>query len=870
MKLSINPSIDFLTNHIFELTFENGEAIFNTIKFQRNGTIVDHANPKALQTWTYDQNKLTLFEHDGELLGEFDVFESSEGTLLFSNGRLSLVSDELIILRLSQLDDVYQELVRHVFQVQIKNAATITRDFRLLSDFSVGGYSNYNERFWSLDEDKLIVYNQNYLPTATYRLTSDMSVLSGKSIPQVATQEELTFELISLNYTQSISNDINQVFEIEDEEVMFNIQNIVVPSINDYDTQANLLYTRGTDIANSAKGHYINGVTDFNTYLNTLSLHKWTKYTQAKSFRLKLRINGRFKLSIVYSKLISLHPNVREVGFETAFKELSQSKVDDIFKRNNMNYLSKDSEIQKETFVYEFETKGTETLTIPIKNDGSSSLVGFIIDGEAQIDEAGWYAVVDKTAVRDIRLVINTTTFQKEAYILGNISKIQKQVFDKYEAVGLNALGNGHLFVNVVDNGSTLDVEAVNNDYIRVYPNPNVGGAGGFSRGMIETLNLRKNGVFDATHVIFMDDDIDVLTESFKRVYALLSLIKPDYQDHFIEGAMLDNIDGITQYEDTGFITHSDDVAYMPVKDSYNLTNEKDVLRNDLAYPVKNEYGAWWFCTVPMKFIHENSMSLPIFYRGDDIEFSIRNKAKLITLNGLAVWHLPFYTKKSKALENYLVARNTFIDQSINGAENFASGVNFLGKYLELYKKEQRMFNYQAADQVLDALDDYLKGPDYIAAHKGIELILVENKKNEHFSDVIPEKIKRNLYTADEYHMLNPMDLKLFIDTDNGHGLPEYAFNKFDDELANVAVVNQEMLENPGKQFMKKRVVVYDTYNKAYTIRERSQTKYEMNEKRLVELLAKYESDSERVATEYRAAGEKFHTTEFWQEYLGL
>ena len=46
--------------------------------------------------------------------------------------------------------------------------------------------------------------------------------------------------------------------------------------------------------------------------------------------------------------------------------------------------------------------------------------------------------------------------------------------------------------------------------------------------------------------------------------------------------------------------------------------------------------------------------------------------------------------------------------------------------------------------------------------------------------------------------------------------------------------------------------------------------KYEMNEKRLVELLAKYESDSERVATEYRAAGEKFHTTEFWQEYLGL
>ena len=59
MKLSVNPAIDFLTRHIFELTFENGEVIFNTIKLQRNGTIVDHANPNELQTWIYNQDILT-------------------------------------------------------------------------------------------------------------------------------------------------------------------------------------------------------------------------------------------------------------------------------------------------------------------------------------------------------------------------------------------------------------------------------------------------------------------------------------------------------------------------------------------------------------------------------------------------------------------------------------------------------------------------------------------------------------------------------------------------------------------------------------------------------------------------------------------
>lgn len=869
MKFSINPAIDVLTNHIFELHLEDGDEIFNTIKLQRNGTIIDHANPGNLQTWHYEQDKLTLFEHDGEVLAKFDVKEV-DGTLSFSNGSLTLMPNTPVKFGISKLDDSFQNLISHVFQFQIKNGGAITRDLVLLPDFSVGGYFNPNERFWSINSTTLTIYNDRYLPTATYDLSNGMSVLYGKSIPQNVHQEIIDFELISLNSFKESDIEIDQPVTLSDDETVFKIQNIVAPTIKDHGSQSKNLYSRGTDITNTSQGQYINGFSDFNTYLNALSIHKWSKYSQAKSYFLQLKINGSFRLSLVYSKLLSMHSAIRETGFDDAFQEIHQSKIDDIFKRNNMNYLATDSEIQKETVYYDVQTDGTQILSIPVDNQADAALVGFIIDGEAQIEDAGWYAVVEKSSVRDIRLAINTTTFQKETYILGNLAQIQTQIFDQHEAHGLNALGDGHLFINVVDNGSTLDVESVNSQYIRVYPNPNVGGAGGFSRGMIETLNLRKNGEYDATHVIFMDDDIDVLTESFKRVYALLSIIKPEFQDHFLEGAMLDNIDGITQYEDTGFITHSKDVAYMPVKTNYNLTLEKDVLRNDLEYPVDNEYGAWWFCTVPMKFVHENSMSLPIFYRGDDIEFSIRNNAKLITLNGLAVWHLPFYTKKSKALENYLVARNTFIDQSINGSENFASGVDFLGKYLELFKKEQRMFNYQAADQVLDALDDYLKGPQYIADHKGIELILVENKKNEIFSTEIPEKIRHNLHTVDEYHMLNPMDLNLFFETDNGHGLPDYAFNKFDDDLGNVAIVNQEMLENPGKQFMKKRIVVFDTYNKAYTIRERNQAQYETNEARLASLLAKYDAEAERVAADYKAAGEKFHTTAFWQEYLGL
>jgi GT2 family glycosyltransferase len=481
--------------------------------------------------------------------------------------------------------------------------------------------------------------------------------------------------------------------------------------------------------------------------------------------------------------------------------------------------------------------------------------------------DAAWYATIEKQAIRPVNIALNTTTFQKEDYILDNLSQIQKQIFDVVsDEVGLNSLGQ-HLFVNVIDNGRSLDKEKIDTECIHVYGNPNVGGAGGFTRGMIETLKLRESKVFTATHVLFMDDDVEVLPESFKRTYALLSILKEDYQDYFISGAMLDSLDGVTQYEDTGFISQNKDIVYFPTKSSYNLMFEKDVLRNDLEYPMANQYGAWWYCVVPMKFISEDSMSLPIFYRGDDIEFSIRNQAKFITLNGIAVWHLPFYTKKSKALENYLVPRNSLIIQSVNG---FAPEIDYLEKYRELYKKELRMFNYGAAEQVLDAIADYLQGPEYIATLNGIEVLKRESAKNEIFTDDIPKEIEKNLHTADEYDALVLNEQLLFLDTDNGHGLPDFILNQFDNQLENVAIVNQEMLDNPGKQFMKKRLIVFDTYQRKIAIRERNQNRYEELEERFQKLILHFGQEKEVVAQAYRSYEKVFHSKVLWLKYLGI
>jgi len=90
----------------------------------------------------------------------------------------------------------------------------------------------------------------------------------------------------------------------------------------------------------------------------------------------------------------------------------------------------------------------------------------------------------------------------------------------------------GHLRVLVVDNARNLEPEVPAGAPFRLVPNPNLGGAGGFARGLIE---FREEGW--STHVVFMDDDISLEPEAIVRTITLLShATSPDLCVH---GAMM-------------------------------------------------------------------------------------------------------------------------------------------------------------------------------------------------------------------------------------------------------------------------------------------------------------------------------------------
>ena len=151
-------------------------------------------------------------------------------------------------------------------------------------------------------------------------------------------------------------------------------------------------------------------------------------------------------------------------------------------------------------------------------------------------------------------------------------------------------------------------------EWVHLVPNRNCGGAGGFTRGMLEAMDHKEK----PTHVLLMDDDVMILPESLIRTYNLLKIVRPEYEHHFISGAMLFYEEMNFLYEDVGFMDHEG--TYGPLKDRVDTRKIEDVLRcEEIIHEPKNAYAGWWYCCIPAEFVRKDNLPLPVFVRGDDV-----------------------------------------------------------------------------------------------------------------------------------------------------------------------------------------------------------------------------------------------------------
>lgn len=564
----------------------------------------------------------------------------------------------------------------------------------------------------------------------------------------------------------------------------------------------------------------------FDTYFGGCSTKKWHRYTSARGFKLHLVLSGKFEIRLTYF--------VNDMEYNIAA-------------RNTCGIEEVESEpFGKQEFVFEY----------PDDIALSSDMVAFEITSLAPgTFFGGWYtAEVDEGSVKDVDLNIITPTFKKEEFVRANV-KLFEELFDSDEPIA------EHLTVTIVDNGRTLGDEPLSdNPRIKKYDNPNYGGAGGFSRGMIEALHADPR----PTHLLVMDDDVSVSPESFVRTYNLLRIVNDEYKDAFLSGAMISMQLQDHQVEDVGNIF--DDGTFGAVKSFERcLSDVNHVVSNEACrYNHARQYAAFWYCCFPMSVVEKQGLCMPFFVRGDDAEFGLREESgrKFMTMNGICVWHMSFGKSKFNVFnECYLAIRNMLIIRAINGQ---CADVDIYGLFRHEIETELRKFNYDYAELMCDAVEDYLKGPEWLASQDPEALLkekIAKKPKMEEF-DVLPPVVGR-IYDDSPLGIVDKLKMKL---THNGH------VHCSDAKMSDVPSVmpNEYRLYRPGRIFMHKEIwMINDDLSTGYRTHIDRERYVEIVD-RLDELDAMMKAQDDVVRAKWKDAHPHLVSEEFWTEFLGL
>jgi len=204
--------------------------------------------------------------------------------------------------------------------------------------------------------------------------------------------------------------------------------------------------------------------------------------------------------------------------------------------------------------------------------------------------------------------------------------------------------------VLVVDQGSRrvcaepdfTEVAESLGDRLRVVEQANLGGSGGFARGMLETLQRGRS-----RYVVLLDDDIALEPESLRRALAftdrcavptlvscaMLNLALPTVLNS--PGERVDRPRFIWETVPPG--EPDTDLAVTGLRTTVWLHTRLDV-----------EYGGWWCCLIPVQVLREVGLSLPLFLKWDDAELGLRAGAAgfpTVALPGAGVWHEPWSGK---------------------------------------------------------------------------------------------------------------------------------------------------------------------------------------------------------------------------------
>lgn len=396
-------------------------------------------------------------------------------------------------------------------------------------------------------------------------------------------------------------------------------------------------------------------VISLDTYFNMFSCGKYLKWTNVTSATAEIKAVGRFKYQL-----------------------LSRCKG------------------EADRLLWETENEGSTYIPLNFENEKNdcSYYIKLCALEDSCVFLGGRYTTDFKPAYMKTATII--CTYKREEYLLKNISALRAALLDNPDSPVKDALE-----IFVVDNGQSLSGLLEEHPSVKLFPNKNCGGSGGFTRGLIEALK-RKD---EFTHVLLMDDDIIIDPNVIEKTIQFQSVVKAEFSDLHIAGGMLYLDNPLVQHEATARWNGN----IHPNNTGLNLACSTDLIENEIEK--KADYGAWWYLCFPLSIVNENNLPLPLFIKGDDIEYGLRNMKHVLIMNGIGVWHEGFIGKERPYLDYYII-RNYMIIGSIHKKKS-----KTVVLLLVLFRRMMRAVIFDApeiAEFVTKGVKDYLDGPDFI------------------------------------------------------------------------------------------------------------------------------------------------------------
>ncbi|MGI5166809.1 glycosyltransferase [Spirillospora sp. CA-253888] len=414
----------------------------------------------------------------------------------------------------------------------------------------------------------------------------------------------------------------------------------------------------------------------FATYFNAFPAGYWRRWTTVEQVVLRVRLRGQANV-VVYRSSAKGHVH-----------RVASIKVN-------------------------AETAEERTFTLPLQPFVDGGWYWFdVIAGErtAVLERADWCA--EPGHVRQGTASIGITTFNRPKFCVEQLVALAEapEVLEVVDQIYVVDQGTDR-----IEDHPDFDLarEALG-ERLTVVDQGNLGGSGGFSRAMDETVKAGRSD-----YVLLLDDDIVTETEGVLRAVAFGDFARTPT----IVGGHMFNLYVRSQLHAYGETIERYRWWWGPAAHTWrehDFAEPSNTLRKTpwLHRRVDADYNGWWMCLIPVEVIGKIGLSMPMFIKWDDAEYGVRAQAAgfpTVSLPGVAAWHVPWQDKDDGVdWQAYYHWRNRLVTALVHSP--YERGGNLLKESFIISVKHALAMQYSTAELMIMALEDVLAGPGHMHA----------------------------------------------------------------------------------------------------------------------------------------------------------